>query len=221
MALMVGVPCAVLAWWRHWSPSNLLLLLWGTLALIHLGPVVVLTAGLLSAAAVALGSFLTNGLGRCRWALSWLIGLLMIGGTLGWLLPWPVHYRSVYLVILIVAVLCRFRALLRAWHDTRAAWRLATRRAPHMAFAALLVAGLASMMLWLPTLQFDDVAYHLGLPTQLLNGHYYRFDVLSQIWALAPWLGDTLHAVVMVITGMDGRGVVNGTWFVLLLYFVW
>ncbi|MDR0769735.1 MAG: hypothetical protein LBE75_00845 [Burkholderiales bacterium] len=221
MALLVGVPCAVLAWCRRWSAGSLLLIVWGILAFFHLGPAVVLTAGLLSAAAVGLGAFLTNGLGRCRWALSWLIGLLMIGGTLGWLLPWPVHYRSVYLVVLMVVVLCRFRILLRAWRDTRAAWRLATRRAPHMAFVALLVAGLASTMLWMPTLQFDDTAYHLGLPTQLLNNHYYRLDVLSHIWALAPWLGDTLHAVVMVIAGVDGRGAMNGAWLILLLYFVW
>ncbi|MDR0247458.1 MAG: hypothetical protein LBI16_03560 [Burkholderiales bacterium] len=221
MALMVGTPCAMLAWWRRWPPYNLLLMVWGILALLHLGLVVVLTFGLLSAAAVGLGAFLTNGLGRCRWALSWLIGLLMIGGTLGWLLPWPVHYRSVYLVILIAVVLCRFRVLLRALRDTRAAWRLATRRTPYMAFAALVVAGLASIMLWLPTLQFDDAVYHLGLPTQLLNGHYYRFDVLSQAWALAPWMGDTLYAVVMVIAGADGRGAMNGAWLVLLLYFVW
>ncbi|MCL2309041.1 MAG: hypothetical protein FWC42_02025 [Proteobacteria bacterium] len=191
------------------------------MALLHLGLTMVLTAGLLSAAAVGLGSFLTKGTGRCRWALSWLIGLLMIGGTLGWLLPWPVHYRSIYLVILIAIVLCRFRVLLRAWRDTWAAWQLATRRAPYMASAALSVTGLASIMLWLPTLQFDDAVYHLGLPTQLLNSHYYRFDVSSQIWALAPWLGDTLQAVVMVITGADGRGAMNGVWLVLLLYFVW
>ncbi|MDR2710947.1 MAG: hypothetical protein LBB65_06450, partial [Burkholderiales bacterium] len=221
MALIVGIPCAALAWWRRWPPCNLLLIVWGLLAVLHLGAATVLAAVLLSAAAVGLGAFLTSGLGRSRWAISWLIGLLMIGGTLGWLLPWPIHYRSVYLAILIAVILWRFRILRRAWRDTQAAWRLAIRRAPRMAFAALLMAGLASMMLWLPTLQFDDVAYHLGLPVQLLNNHYYRLDAQSQIWALAPWLGDTLHGAVTVIVGEDGRGAMNGVWMILLLYFVW
>ena len=75
---------------------------------------------------------------------------------------------------------------------------------------ALLLLGLASTAAWLPTMQSDDVAYHLGLPAQLQATARYAMDARLQVWALAPWNGDVLQGVAQMLASRESRGTSGG-----------
>ena len=75
--------------------------------------------------------------------------------------------------------------------------------------------GLASTGCWLPTLQVDDLGYHLRLPWELMEQGRYAMDPETHMWALAPWLGDVLQSFPQVIAGEEARGPVNALWILL------
>ena len=139
-------------------------------------------------------------------------GIGMASGTLGWLLPFPLHYRFVYFLLLLLLCISQRRHCLVAIRDGAAAWCAAVGESPAIAAFAVLVVGLASAGCWLPTVQYDDLAYHLGLPSQLAALGYYRMDVHSQIWALAPWSSDIVQAIAQVLAGTEARGAVDAFW---------
>ena len=93
-----------------------------------------------------------------------------------------------------------------------AAWRDAVAARPRAAGWAVVALGLGSAAAWLPTMQYDDLAYHLGLPWQLLVNGRYALDPTHQVWALAPWAGDVLQAVAQVVSGAEARSAVNLGW---------
>ena len=70
-------------------------------------------------------------------------------------------------------------------------------------------------------MQFDDLAYHLGLPSQLAALGYYRMDVHSQVWALAPWSGDIVQAIAQVLAGQEARGAVDAFWLLAAAALTW
>jgi hypothetical protein len=150
-----------------------------------------------------------------------LAGIGAIAGALGWLLPFPVHYRLVY--FLLFAGLFAMRAsYCRAALETGVArWRAAVAVAPRLAAFAVLLVGVASAGCWLPTVQFDDLAYHLGLPSQLAALGYYRMDVYSQVWALAPWSGDIVQAAAQLLAGAEARGAVDAFWLLAAATLTW
>jgi len=76
----------------------------------------------------------------------------------------------------------------------------------------MLLLGLASTGAWLPTMQADDVSYHLGLPWQLMETARYLPDPTSQVWALAPWAGDVLQGVTQVLAAGEARGALDALW---------
>ena len=150
-----------------------------------------------------------------------LAGIAMITGTLGWLLPFPIHFRWIHIAPLLAIVwLARVR-LRDAGEGLRRSWRAAVDADPRFAAFGVMAAGLASVGCWLPTLQFDDLSYHLGLPMQLAALGYYRLDAQSQIWALAPWSGDVLQGLAQVLAGREARGAVDAFWLVALLGLTW
>ncbi|HWS78280.1 MAG TPA: hypothetical protein VN205_07890, partial [Thermomonas sp.] len=187
LALLALASAWPLQRWRRWNRAPALLAVWLAALALFAGPLPVLAVALLAAAAIAVGSLAVRG------PIALPVGLAIIAGTLGWLLPLQVHYRLVYLLACLALVGLRRAAIAEA---TRSAWRqfdAAARSSPRAATAALLLLGLASTGAWLPTLQYDDVVYHLGLPWQLQATARYAMDPTLQVWALAPWAGDVLQ----------------------------
>lgn len=180
--------------------------------LLFAGPRALAAAALVSAAAMALGSWIVPESSRARPALALLSGLAVLGAAVGWTLSLPIHHRWVYGIVLIALVVIRRAALVELAQAARDGWREATAASPRMAATAVVVLGLASTGTWLPTLQFDDLSYHLGLPFQLAELGYYRLDPSTQVWALAPWLGDVVQAIAQVLAGVESRGSVNLIW---------
>ena len=127
----------------------------------------------------------------------------------------PIHHRALYLIAAVASIAWRRRAIVET---CRGAWRHfddATRAVPGAATAAILLLGLASTGAWLPTMQYDDVAYHLGLPWQLQDTARYAMDPVLQVWALAPWAGDVLQGVAQVLAGGEARGALDALWLAL------
>lgn len=167
---------------------------------------------LLAIAALALGRRI--GGKECGPGVAVIAGLGVIAGTVAWALPFPLHHPLVYLVILAATAVPLHREVALVVRESLAAWREAVEAAPVASGYSVLFIGLASIGSWIPTVQFDDLAFHLGLPSQLVALGYYRLDAHSQIWALAPWLGDVVQAIPQVLGGSEARGAVDALWFV-------
>ena len=190
----------------QWSRAALLGMVWLLALAVFSGPMPVLATALLAATAIGLGSLLLRG------AIALPIGLAMIAGTLGWLLSLPIHHRTVHVIACITVVAWRRRAILETARATWQQFDAGVRASPGAATGAILLLGLASTAAWLPTMQPDDVAYHLGLPAQLQATARYAMDAHLQVWALAPWNGDVLQGVVQVLAGGEARGALNALW---------
>lgn len=181
---------------------------------------VVLAAWLIAASAAAVGSRAFTGT-RQHPALAITCGLIILGGLTGWILTLPVHYRGVWLALLLAIVIARWKALSDITLVARTAWTDAVAAAPIAAAGAVTAIGVASAGLWLPDVQADDLGYHLRLPMQLLQDHVYQPQPQHMVWAYAPWLGDTLHGIGAVIAGRDAHGAINAIWLCLIASLVW
>lgn len=208
--LVLAALAFVLAWplqrLTGWPRATALAAAWLLASLVYLGPTPLVAVALLACAAIALGSLLLPG------PVALPLGLVLVAGALGWVLALPIHHRAIYAIACIVLVGWRRQAVAEA---LRAAWTgfdAAARGAPRSAGAAMLLLGLAATAAWLPTMQPDDVGYHLGLPWQLQEHARYAMDARQQVWALAPWAGDVLQGVAQVLAGREARGALNLLW---------
>ena len=187
-------------------------------AIWFVGVLPILSVLLMSAAALSVGYAIT---GDRSQVLPLIVGLSVISGTVGWLLPFPLHYRFVYFLLFLFLAAIQRRRLVALTSDFAHAWQSAARESPRLFAFAVLAVGLASTVCWLPTVQFDDLAYHLALPAQLFELHYYRMDVQSQVWALAPWSGDIVQAIAQILAGTESRGAVDALWLLLIAMLTW
>ena len=208
--VLIALCALAAAWplvrWRHWSWATSLALVWLAGLVVFAGPVPVLAVAVLAAAAVAVGSLLLRG------PIALPLGLAVIAGVLGWLLPLQIHYRVVYAVACIALITWRRAEVIATWRSVSGTFETAARESPGAAAAAMVVLGLASTGAWLPTMQSDDVVYHLGLPWQLQETAHYLPDPLTQVWSLAPWAGDVLQGVAQVLAGGEARGALDALW---------
>ena len=187
----------------------------------YAGVLPVLATLLLASAALGVGSLLAPAQHPARLSIAVVAGMAIIAAAIGWTLILPIHDQWVYALALAAIVVLRQSAIRAHFAALASGWREAQVEAPWSAAAAVMVLGLASMLCWLPTVGSDDLAYHLGLPWQLQTLGYYRLDAASNVWALAPWTGDVLHAVVQLVAGQEGRGALNALWLLLTASLLW
>lgn len=206
LALLALAAAWPLQRWLGWQRAASLGVVWLAALLVFAGPMPMLAVGVLAAAAIAIGSLVIAG----PFALP--VGLAIIAGTLGWLLPLPIHHRAVYALACIVVITWRRTAIIDACRTAWWQFEHAARSSPRASTAAVLLLGLASTGAWLPTMQYDDVAYHLGLPWQLQDTARYAMDPTLQVWALAPWGGDVLQGVAQVLAAGEARGALDALW---------
>lgn len=194
--------------------ASALLLVFALVAVVMAGVLPALAVALLVLAAGAAGGWIAEGTrsGTADPLLAWLAGMAALATIIGWTLPLPIHQRWVYLAILLALVVLRRDAVRLQLATTREAWRDAVAAAPRAAGWSVLALGLASAGSWPPTMQFDDLAYHLGLPWQLMLHGRYALDASQQAWSLAPWAGDALQAIPQVLAHAEARGPLNLAW---------
>lgn len=220
--LVLATACLALGWplrrWARWSWAASLAVPWLLALPVFAGPVPVLATALFALAGIALGGLVA---GAAPLALRCACGLALAAGVLGWLLPLPLHARWTYGIACLALIAWRWRDLAMAARGAGAAWSKAVAAAPRAAAAAVLALGLASTGCWLPTMQFDDLAYHLSLPWQLMETGRYALDPSHQVWALAPWAADVQQAVPQVLAGAESRGPLNAAWLAVTATGLW
>ncbi len=181
-------------------------------------PLPMLATVVFAVAAIAAGSVVV---GRGPLGLRCVAGLVLLSAMLGWLLPLPVHGRMPYLAVSLMLIAWQRRAVEEALRSAASGWREAVGAAPRSAAWSVLLLGLASTACWVPSMQFDDLAYHLRLPWQLQLDGVYPLEAETQIWALAPWASDVVHAAPQVMAGAESRGAVNALWMALTAGGIW
>jgi hypothetical protein len=202
------------------APASSMLIVWLAALVGFAGIPSALAVLLVAAAAVAVGSAVDPD-GEERPAMAALVGLALLCGVVGWLLPFPLHTRVTYVAVLGVIVVLRRRAVFSAIRMGSRQWSSAVSAAPRAAFLVSICIGLVSTCTWLPTIDFDALAYHLALPSQLAELGYYQMNAGSNVWALAPWAADVSQAIVWLIAGGESIGVVGVMWFGLTLVLLW
>lgn len=211
--LLLALVALAFAWpvvrWRHLSWAHALLLVWLLGLAVFAGPLPVMAVALIAATAIAVGSLLLPG------PIALPLGLALIAGVLGWLLPLQIHYQAVYAAACIALIAWRRADVMAAWQGMRTHFDASVQASPRSAAAAMLLLGLASTGAWLPTMQPDDVGYHLGLPWQLQEHARYVADPVMQVWSLAAWAGDVLQGVAQVLAGREARGALDALWLVI------
>ncbi|MGN6112699.1 MAG: hypothetical protein ACTHOC_06795 [Luteimonas sp.] len=220
-SLMLMALVALAAWplrrWAGRSWAGAIGAVWLVLAIAMTGPLPFAAALLVACAAAALGSLVAPR----QPMLALACGFAMLAGTLGWLLPLPVHLPWTYLALALGALVLRRAAVRDLAAQARAAWQDAVAAHPAAAAWALMLLGVASAATWLPTMQYDDTAYHLGLPWSLMLHGRYLPDASQQVWSYAPWAGDILQALPQVIARTEARGAVNFAWLALTAAGLW
>ena len=202
----------------RWRLATGLVCTWAIALAFFAGPLPTAATLLLAAGALAIGELF----GRAVPATLRLVcGLVLVAGMLGWLLPLPVHYRLGYLAVFLALAASRRRSLADAWRHGATGWRTAVDASPRLAAFAILVLGLASTACWIPTMQADDIVYHLRLPWQLLGEQRYPLAPELHTWSMAPWAADVLQAVPQVMAGAEARGSLNALWIALTAAGVW
>jgi hypothetical protein len=154
-------------------------------------------------------------------AIALMVGMACLMALVGWLLPFPIHHRAAYLAVAMVLVALRWRALRDLLHPAMVDARGVL--SAHPAWSILLAgaATIASLGLWMPSLNYDDNAVHLILQSQLLADGYYRLDVQTQSWAVAPWANNVLHAIAALFAGQEARAAVALLWLLLGMSGAW
>lgn len=223
--LALATIAIAIAWplrrWATCSWAAALASVWLAVLTFFAGVLPTAAVALIALTAIALGSLLVPRLGALRLVLALPVGLALLGGSLGWLLPLPIHRWFVYLPLLIGVCAARAGVLQEIVLDGVHAARAEIAAAPRAAAGCVLLLGLASTGAWLPTLQADDLVYHLALPTQLQLHGFYSLDPSWQMWALAPWLGDVVQGIAQVLAGREARGAVDVLWMLSAAISLW
>ena len=177
------------------------------------GPATVVAGALLALVAIGIGSCIVPRSSGSATAL--LAGLAVLAAIVGWTLPLPIHHRGAYLLAAVAVLAWRRQALLAMSREVLASARAVA--AAHPAWSLLLVAAasVASLGLWLPSLNYDDNAVHLVMQAQLLADARYHFDVQRQAWAVAPWANNVLHAIAAMLAGHEARAAMGAIWLLL------
>lgn len=143
-----------------------------------------------------------------------LIGSAISFAVWGVLIHFPINYQGLHTALLMLPLVfltgrfteVRDRAVASYLHVVRP-WIHAL---PFWSWT-LGLAAISWVLRWasLPSLGFDDHANHLRMWTELSANHRYSFDIGSQIWSVAPFLVNLLHAELSLIAGDDARSALN------------
>jgi len=216
LSLALALVSGLLAWpfvrLLRWSWASALALVWCAALLLYVGVLPVLATLLLGAASVALGLRWIPDDVPGRLAIAGISGYAVIIGVAGWTVSIQVHHPAVWVVLLGYMLVAHWRALGCQLRQSRLAWRSTAAEHPRGLAVAVLLLGLASTGAWLPTMQMDDLTYHLNLPAQLARHARYVADPAFSAWVFAPWMGDVGQGVAWLLGGREARGAVNTGW---------
>lgn len=161
------------------------------------------------------------------WSSSTFVGLALLLAVLGLAIHAPINYRLVYCAALALPAL----VLLRRGHAATLRQELGSRLTagasvldgmPYWWLVVLLVLlAVNARYAFFPTVGYDDNAHHLRLWTELTLHQRYSFDVVTQVWEVAPLSVAGLHTIASLCAGTDARAALNLGLLLLLHTQVW
>lgn len=211
-ATVVIAASLVMRWMTKWRAAECMLLLILALLARFVGVSALMAGALVVATSLVIGDRVCRPLTFAPVYVKVLCGLAIITGVTGWLLPFEVHYFWVYAALFGSISFAGRRRIYLAIRRVRGEWVSSTEAAPGYAFVASVVVAVTAFSLLSPTVQWDDLTYHLLLPSQLASLARYKMDVSSQMWALAPWASDILQGYIALLGDGVRRGAVNLIW---------
>lgn len=147
------------------------------------------------------------------------LGLGVVAGVVGWLLPLPIFHPATAATV--GALTLWFgRARLRAEWSAWTADIAETGGPCQGAWVWGLAVALGSFPAWLPLRNPDDLSFRIGLGYELLEYAHARFDVGTQVWALSPWSSEVLHALLTLIAEGEASGPLSALWVLLAAWLV-
>lgn len=158
---------------------------------------------------------------------SLVLGTGTYAAVFGVLIHYPLNYLPIYVALLALPILLACLLKLPSFYRPRArlAWSTLCRKSNEIGYVwvllAVIVIGFSARYAFFPTLNYDDNATHLRMWTLLSGNHIYDFDVRAQIWVVAPFFVDLLHAVISLIAQSDARAAMNLALTAFLLYCMW
>ncbi len=225
LSLALALIAWMLAWplkrWLRVSWATALVAVWCAALALYAGPLQVLATAVLGLGALSIGLRLTPDALPARTAVATTTGLMVIAGLTGWVVTLPIHSAWLWLLVLLMLIAWQRHALMTTLRTTAASWNQAIAASPRAAALCVMLFGLTSTACWLPALQMDDLTYHLGLPTQLMQHARYAPAAEYQVWSFAPWAGDVLHGIASVLSRREAHGALNALWLVLAAGAVW
>lgn len=151
----------------------------------------------------------------------------VIVGAAIWLAAWgvmlhfPVNYQSLHIALSLSPIFFlvnRFSEIRKHFFNQIVLAREWMRSIPFGAWiVGLAVVSWALRWASFPSMGFDDHANHLRIWTELLTSYRYSFDVSTQIWSVAPFTVNLLHAGLSLMAGGDARSAMNLGLAILLL----
>jgi hypothetical protein len=203
------------------APATAALLIWLTALAYFGGFSSCVSVVLIGVTALGIGSLFVHADSSARVGASILAGLALICGAVGWLLPFHLHFRAIYVIAFLAIAIVRSHAIASMLRAVPAAWTAAVGEAPKAALLAVTAAGVASICAWLPTINSDDLSYHLALPSQLVSLGYYQMSAGTNMWAVSAWATDILQGLAWLIAGRESRGAIDGFWLALAAVLIW
>lgn len=150
------------------------------------------------------------------------LGLGIVAGAVGWLLPLPIFHPATSAIAAALVLLfgrTRVREEWSAWVGESAPETAGTQE-KIAAWAWGLAVVLGSLPAWLPLRNPDDLSLRVGLGYELLDYAHARFDIGTQVWALSPWTSEVLHALLALMAEGEASGPLSALWVLLAAWLV-
>ena len=160
-------------------------------------------------------------------------GILVNVMIFGLLLHFKLNYRISHILILVIPIMIviaansgRFRACQASRLPVITLREYRRLSVPSwLDYSAIVIffafCGYVAQFCFYPTVGYDDNTFHLRMWTELVQSHHYSFDYITQVWALAPFNNDLMHATISLVAGHDARGALNLGLLGLLLWQMW
>lgn len=219
-------------WWRKERAPLILIAVLALYLFIGAGPLASGATLVLFASAWSLGYLVLRAVLpiQRRFGLSppLLCGLTVIVACFSVLVHFPLNVAPLYWLLLLLPLALVFastrtrRSMQEEVRAELAAVDAYLSELPyHYCVGLLLLIGLIARHALIPSLFFDDNVLHLRLWTELDYAQRASFDVVAQVWAVAPFAVDLLHAIASLMAGADARAALNFCFLAILLQQLW
>ena len=214
-----------LAWILHRfikvNRTNVVLVAANVIIVVAVGIGTYAAGWILVLSSLAIGSYFANRVPKVRYSLAPTIGAATIFGSLGYLLPFHIYSTAFILTISLTTIALRWRNVRHYLSVYLVKWKNITCESDAISYASIGLLLFCLLSILVPTMQYDDEAYHTLLPGELLHHGRYFMDVASQAWALAPWGSDLLHGYIAVLAGGVDHRIVNIFFVIAAMLLMW